>query len=482
MKHHISEKRQPLRRTVIYVFMTSVVAILVTIMMLILLGFTINQDEGRVEQGSLLQLASSPSGADVYIDGKDVGSKTNTKRTVSVSEHTIDFSLEKYHTWTKSINPTAGQVVWVNYARLVPTVLTPSTVKTFENVANMSVSPKRSYILMQEKIDLPKFQLVDVRLDEVKTVDVVLPENILSIPSSGSQRLSIVSWSDNEKLVLIRNNFGKQVEWLVLNRENPDESINLNKSFAINPDEVVFAGKSDQRLFISVDGVVSRINTTNESISEPLATNVDDFSSLNVDTIVYTSLPNELNVRVAGYSSVDFSKQQVIRTYNVKKRPFFVAMSMYFNKQYVAVIRDNQLVVDTGAFATPSSNPELKRIFSREIPTGVKKLTMSVNGRFALIEYADKYAVYDIELDEYHQTAWQYMAKTQRSVKWLDDYIVWSDNGGILRMYDFDGANQHDVMEVTEGFSASLGGGGKYMYGLLKTSEGFELRRVKMLL
>ena len=462
--------------------MTSVVAVLVTVMMLILLGFTINQDEGRVEQGSLLQLASLPSGADVYIDGESIGSKTNTKRTVSVSKHTIDFSLEKYHTWTKSVDPTAGQVVWINYARLVPTVLTPSTVRIFENVANMSVSPKRSYILLHEEIKSPSFQLVDVRTDEVKTLNVELPEDLLSGPTENVRRLSIVSWSDNEKWVLIRHNFGKYVEWLILNRENPDESINLNKTFAINPDKVIFAGKSDQHLFVRIDGEVVRADTDTKSISEQLASNVDDFSSINVDTIVFISSPSELNVRVAGYASVDFSKHQVIRTYNENKKPFFVAMSTYFNKRYVAVIRDNQLVVDSGAFSTPSSNAELKRIFSKEIPTGVKKLTMSVNGRFVLIEYPDKYAVYDIELSQYHQTEWQYSTKTQRPISWLDDYIVWSDNDGILRMYDFDGANQHDLMEVTEGFSAVLSGGGKYIYGLMKTSEGFELRRIQMLL
>ena len=462
--------------------MTLVVSLLVLVMMLLVLGYTINQDDGKIEQGSLLQLTSRPSGAEVSIDGTDVGATTNTKRTVSTGEHTINYTLEKYHPWSKSVNVNAGQVVWVNYARLVPIDLVPTTVQTFASVASMSASPNRSYILLHEKPGSSIFQFVDVRTDDVRTTKVTLPIGSLSIPTTGTQTVRVVDWSDNENFVLVRNDFGNQTEWVLIDREHPEKSININKVFAIDPDKVVFAGKSDRLLFALVDHEVKRLNTSDESISASLATSVDDFSVYNDSTIAYTGLPNELGVRVAGYSQSDFRQQQIIRTYHNADKPFFVAMSSYFNKRYVAVVRDNQLIVDTGSFATPSSSPDLKRVFAKDIPSGVRKLTMSANGQFVLLEYSDKFAVYDIELGMYHQTQWTYQTAHQRTVQWLDDYIIWSDNGGNLSMYDFDGANQHDLMKVTEGFSAALAGGGKYVYGLLQTDKGYELRRVQLVL
>ena len=462
--------------------MTLVVSLLVLVMMLIVLGYTINQNDGKIEQGSLLQLTSRPSGAEVSIDGTDVGSTTNTKRTVSTGEHTITYALDKYHPWSKSVNLSAGQVVWINYARLVPINLVPATVQTFASVASMSASPNRSYMLLHEKPESSTFQFVDVRTDDVRTTEVTLPDGSLSVPTKGAQKVKVVAWSSNENFVLVRNDFGNQTEWVVIDREHPEKSININKTFAISPDKVVFAGKSDRLFFALIDNSVKRLNTSDKSTSISLATSVDDFSAYDDSTIAYTGLPNELGVRVAGYSQLDFRKQQIIRTYHNTDKPFFVAMSSYFNKRYAAVVRDNQLIVDTGSFATPSSSPDLRRVFAKDIPSGVRKLTISANGRFVLLEYADKFAVYDIELGVYHQTQWTYQTANQKAAQWLDDYIIWSDNGGDLRIYDFDGANQHDLMKVTEGFSAVLAGGGKYVYGLLQTDKGYELRRVQLVL
>lgn len=482
MKHHVSRKRQPLRRTIIYTFMTFCVVVIVTTMMLLVLGYSINQDEGRIEQGGLLQLASEPNGARVSIDGHKIGSNTDTKQTVSAGVHQVEFDLDRYHPWSKSVSLRAGQVIWLNYARLIPRDLTPITVQTFDSVSSMSISPKRSYILVHPKVNATSFQLVDVRADDVKTTKIQLPAGIVTASTSGSELLKVVGWSDNENLALLRHDFSNKVEWILLNREKPSESLNLNKTFAINPSKVVFAGKSDRLLFVQIGDKVQRINMDNNSISDPIAENVDDFSAYDGTTVVYTSLPNSLGVRIAGYSQTDFAKQQIIRTYDNTDKPFLVAMSKYFNKQNVAVIRNNQLIVDRGSLPTPSSSADLKRIFAKDIPAGIKALTMSSNGRFVVLEYTDKFAVYDIELDVFHQTEWNYQVKKYQPVQWLDDYIVWSDNGDHLRVYDFDGANQHDVMEVTKGFSATLAGGGKYIYGLLRTDSGFELRQVRIIL
>ncbi len=482
MKHHVSQKRQPLRRTIIYTFMTLCVVVIVTTMMLLVLGYSINQDDGRIEQGGLLQLASEPNGAKVSIDGRKIGSNTDTKQTVSAGEHQVEFELDKYHPWSKPVTLHAGQVIWLNYARLIPLDLTPSTVQTFGSVSSMSISPKRSYMLVHPKANATSFQLVDVRTDDVRTTKIELPAGILTELSSASERLKVVGWSDNEKLALLRHDFANKVEWILLNREKPNESLNLNKTLSISPSKVVFAGKSDRLLFVQIGDKVQRVNMDNNSISDPFVENVAGFSAYDATTVVFTSLPNNLGVRIAGYSQIDYSEQQIIRTYDNTDKPFFVAMSTYFNKHNVAVVRDNQLIVDVGSLSTPSSSADLKRVFAKEIPAGIRALTMSSNGRFVLLEYADKFAVYDIELDAFHQTKWAYQTKKQQPIQWLDDYIVWSDNGGHLRVYDFDGTNQHDLMEVTEGFSATLASGGKYVYGLLRTDDGFELRRVKLIL
>jgi hypothetical protein len=157
-------------------------------------------------------------------------------------------------------------------------------------------------------------------------------------------------------------------------------------------------------------------------------------------------------------------------------------MGSFFNEQYIAIVRGEQLIVDAGRLSTPSSSTSLRRVTLQTIPEGALQLSFSRTGRFVVIEYADKFAVYDIELDEYHETKWEHSTTRKHALRWLDDYIVWSDRGGMLRIYDFDGANQHDLMNVTPGFSATLSGNGKYLYGILQTDDGFKLRRVQLIL
>ena len=68
-------------------------------------------------------------------------------------------------------------------------------------------------------------------------------------------------------------------------------------------------------------------------------------------------------------------------------------------------------------------------------------------------------------------------------LQWLDKYHIWSDRDGILRLYEFDGANQHDIMTVVPGMSAALSPNGKYLYGITKSADGVHhLSRVQMII
>ena len=486
MKHHVSQKREPLRRTFVYTFMTVTVIAVVAVMFLLVQGYTFDQTEGRLEQGGLLQFASVPTGATVTLDGRELGSKTNTKATVLSGNHDARFQLEKYRTWSKDIYIRPGQVGWVNYARLVPVDLQVQTVHTFSDAVDMVTAPRREFMLLQERWDLPNFQLIDIRSsDKARLTALRLPQTMYTQPSKKQNSQFVIDgWSENGKAILLKHIVDEVTEWIVLDRDNPQNSININKVFSMTPDKVVFAGESDRLLFVQTNGVVRRVNLGDNKISREVASNVETFQSVDDSMIVFTTPPNDAGTRFVGYSSVDFSRQQNIRAYLHSDEQVMAAMSSYFNKRYLAIIHGDWLIVDTGSFPTPSSSAQLDRLVWRKISAGAQRLTMSENGRFAVIEYQDKFAVYDIELNKYDETKWAYESKAKEPspLRWLDDYIVWSDNGGWLRIYDFDGDNQQNIMTVTEGFSVALTSNGKFIYGLMKTDSGFELRRAQMIL
>src|SRR3990167_3949783 len=61
MQHHSSQKRQLIVRFLVYGLMTTSVVVIVSILMLVILGYSFNRTDGRIEQGGLLQFATTRS-------------------------------------------------------------------------------------------------------------------------------------------------------------------------------------------------------------------------------------------------------------------------------------------------------------------------------------------------------------------------------------------------------------------------------------
>ena len=60
--------------------------------------------------------------------------------------------------------------------------------------------------------------------------------------------------------------------------------------------------------------------------------------------------------------------------------------------------------------------------------------------------------------------------KTNRPLKWLDDYYLWSDAGDRLRLVEFDGQNERDITSVARGYDVSLSPTGHSLFSIGKNA------------
>ena len=482
MQRHVSERKQPLVRTAVYTFMTLTVTTIVALLTLVVLGYSFNQQDGRLEQGGLLQFNSIPSGATVTLDEMTLGSRTGTKSTVSVGNHSVSFDLDGYRTWKKTINIMAGEIGWLSYARMIPTTVTPQTVRTFPALNSSLASPKHNYILLHESADQPTFVQANIQNDKVQYTTISLPVAGFTAPAAGKTKtFTIDSWSQDEQAALIRHTYDdSKTEWLLLNRGSPERSININATFAVAPIKLQFAGTGNRLLFVQTDDIVRRINLDEQTLSRPLASRVADFTDYDDKTITYATTPDDKSQRSIGYAAVDIADPQTIATYPADGQPLYGTMATYFSQRYVAIVHGQTLTIQSGTLPTKNNKGTLKKITTATLPAGSTSLEMSLNSRFAIIQLPDGYATYDIELNKYDKTTWAYQSAVPRGLNWLDNYILWSDYGGQLRIYDFDGANQQTIMPVSEGFTATISPNDKFIYGVNKTDKGFELRRAQL--
>jgi len=484
MIRQVSIERRPWLRTAIYTFMTLAVTVVVSLLMLVVLGYSFNQKDGRLEQGGLLQFSSIPNGATVTLDQLKLGSLTTTKSTAETGNHFVTFDLDGYRQWQKSITINPGQIGWLSYARLIPKTITLQKEHDYTALAGALASQNRKYMLLHETADQPVFTLVDIQGDTPKYTTLTLPVNSFTQPAAGkTQTFTLDSWSRDDQAVLIRHTYdGTKTEWLLLDRNSPEKSINLSVTYAVAPSRVLFAGNGNKLLFVQTDDVVRRLDLGAQTLSRPLATGVDNFTGYDEKTIVYATKPDDKGARTVGYAAVDISNPQPLAAYPADGLPLFGAMSSYFGQKYVAIVHGQNLIIQTGQLPAPNDDGSLKLFAKHTVPAGVTAFDMSNNGRFAVASLPTGYATFDIELQKYDNTTWSRQTQMPRSLNWLDDYMLWSDYGGTLRFYEFDGANQQDIMPVVEGYVATLTPNDKYVYGISKTDKGFALERAKLVI
>jgi hypothetical protein len=67
---------------------------------------------------------------------------------------------------------------------------------------------------------------------------------------------------------------------------------------------------------------------------------------------------------------------------------------------------------------------------------------------------------------------------------WLDEFMLWGTRGEgtVLAVWDFDSANQREIITVAEGTIgfATIEGGGRYLYYSVVTEEMVKVFRVKL--
>ena len=202
-----AEREQQKKRRLIRVILGEVAMVLavifiVTITLLITMGFFVTSD-GRIEQTGLIQIHSIPTGASVTIDGTTIFSRTNLSRSLAAGEHHLKLSRDNYDTWEKTIKMYSGLLMRLYYPRLFLLNRTPETMLNLDdNLEFYSASSERNFLLYADQ-DSPLWQLVNVASDDLKTTTLDLA-TILPGVEQGAFRGTVaeLTWSAGGDTVL----------------------------------------------------------------------------------------------------------------------------------------------------------------------------------------------------------------------------------------------------------------------------------------
>lgn len=475
MYHPPSKRVQFWRRFASYGATILAIIALVIVFVLLVLGYQFNGKDGKIEQGGLVQFVSQPGGANITIDGIRFGAQTNTKTTLASGSHFITMDREGYQTWSKSVSLAAGSILWLNYARLIPKELPVTKVADLPSVSSSLASDDQKWMLVTPNASQPEFDLFDISQQTPPApTKLTLPASLYTAPAEGkTQSFQPVEWDNGNRYVLVKHVVdGSPTEWLWVDTQGVDNSKNISTTLGASFDDLHFSANNSQAFYGLSSGDVRKVDLGAGTISRPLVSNVETFQLYKDAGILFTTkVDAATKQRAVGYVLDGDATPTVLQTVTDDgTTPYRIAIGEYFGTTYVAISYGDELTVRSGSL--PKTVNELQLMQSVATETSrqpIARLSIDTGGRFVLGESTDQYLVYDLELHKLTQTAYKGAASatpSQQPLGWIDGYMPWSDRGGELRLYEFDGANQHDIMPVAQGQAVTLARGGTYLYGI----------------
>lgn len=489
MYHPPSRRQQFIQRLALYIVMTISIASLTVVLIFVLLGYQFNKKDGRIEQGGLVQFSSIPGNASVSLDGNNFGSNTPSRATLTAGQHFVTMSLPGYNTWQKSVDVVPGSILWLNYSRLIPRSLAPKNVMDFAMVTSTQVSPDKKFIALKDFASSPSFQLIAIASDNPAASTLTIPAASYTKPQNqASQTFKLEAWDKSSRYLMVSHQYdaGKQ-EWLVVDTQDIKATKNITQLLGVSASKLVFSNSNSRILFGLINNELRRIDIDAATLSGPLVRNVAEFSLFDRSTILYrTDLDPSTKQRSVGYYDDGAASPRTIRTYSDNGTdPLRIAVGKYFGSMYTAIAYQSTVDILTGPMPRSDSQETsvLKTFATMTVPEGSSFLSIQTGGRFIVAEHGSSYSVYDLELGKMTTTKLKSGVASNKKLAWLDGYYISDDQSGVLRIYEFDGANQYDIMPVVPGFSSTLSANGKYLYGFSKdANSGYRLTRVQLIL
>jgi PEGA domain len=468
-----SSKRAKLAiRFFTYGVMTVASVVLTTLLIFVALGYRFDRNF-TFAQGGLLQFRSFPDNASITIDDKKQGYRTPNKANLPAGQHTVQIGLDGYRSWSKTVDLAPGQLLWLNYARLIPNTITTSTLKEYPTIFSSLPSPDHRWFLMQMTKDAPNFVLVDFGDDKKpQYTSLQLPDSLFTKKDNKLGAFQVVEWDLQSKFVLIKHENGDLVEYIRMDRSKPNDAVNLSKLFGLTIKLAHFSGNNANTIFAKTDDVLRRLDVDGPTASAALVTGLRDFTVYGEDTIAFTNVLEQ----TTGDAT---SQQQQIGVYRNGKitpvrtaslgQPILLAYNEYDNHDYLAVSSADSSKVDIIRDATVTGASKQANIFAQlDLGASVQSISFSNSGRMLIAQHGKQFATYDIETAKTYAKTLDFGTDDMPQLKWLDDFYIWSDAGGKLRIVEFDGMNDREITTVSPGYGVMLDANGRQLLSIGK--------------
>ncbi len=409
-------------------------------------GYSVDKT-GNVVQNGLLFVDANRSPADIYINDGPSKNRTAARLVLPAGNYKVAIKRAGYRDWVRNFSLEERSIERLVYAFLFPTELVPKNLHAYKTGLPplVSQSPDRKWLVVQTPATTGAFNF--------DLYDLSKPPNYplknLSIPASlitqadkpGTYKE--IEWASDNKSLLLEHSFTGGKEFIVLDREVPSSSVNVNRFFGITPDQLQLRDKKADQFYslVNADGSLRQLSIKDRTVSVPMVDKVLDFKPYGTNVFIYVTNKNQPAGKVQSrifdngqsyaLSEMSAGSQYFVDSAKYQGDWFFIAGS---NTDGAVKIFKNPLDQLKGGASSPLSSYSALRV------KNIQKAAFSDNTRFVMATNGQDFAVYDFEdLDYYHYSVSQPLSAPMH---WMDGNRLIGTTGGQSLVMDFDGTNQ----------------------------------------
>ncbi len=413
-----------------------VIAVVATVLILafVVSGYWLGSDF-KIERQGLLQIYSSPTGANVEVDGNPSSwlSRTNTSKTLSAGEHTIKLDKDGYDSWSRTINIAEGLLYRLHYPRLFLKNRTEESAFDFSgNFA--TISPDRNTILLAN--NTTTWQTFNLDSDSSKPQDLnlskVLPFSSLAEGATEglfSGTITSAKWASGGERVLLKIDNNGTSNWLVLNIRNPENSINLTKEFNVDFTKIEILDGSANNLLAIINGNLHRIDVGAKQISAILVPNILSLDYHNQNLVFVARSSSDSAPYYLGLSRLG-SNENI--TLSPLTEPAKVVTMRFYDDEYIGVL--------SGATFSLYLKKDFEKKSDFTLTFSPENLKVGKDGESVTMYTGGHIATLDMEAMAL--TEWTTDTDT---FGWLDGSMIYAVKDGVLNVYDFNGLNHRTL-------------------------------------
>lgn len=469
------QKAHAVRIIIGYVLIAIALLLAATILLYQAYGFGLN-GSGKVIQNGLAFVSTSPSGADIYINGKKEDNQTNTRLLLSSGQYTVQLKRDGYSDWRRAITVEGGSVERFDYPFLFPSSLHATDVKQYTGMQLATQSPDRRWLVLHSTTaGSGVFEIYDLKDPKALAKNmqtVTLPSSAFTAPTDTTdQKWELEQWSTDNRHVLLKHSFKKDAqltyEYVLVDRQDATKSVNLTATLGVNPTKIELRDQNYDHYYL-YDQAAGTVTTADLKNPTPVAylTNVLGFKSYGSDLMTYIT-PDEKDA-----TKVSVIWQQDSKKYTIRSLPASTTYTLNFTKYsgdwYVAAgdAAEGKVYV----YKNPLDMLKDQKV---TVPVRILKVAdvdyaaFSTSDRFIMAEHGNKFAVYDAENDKsYAYTLNSPLDAPQAHATWMDEARIMLVSNGKTTVFDFDDANKRTLLSANAGYLPFLSSNYQYLYTL----------------